>query len=214
MLREDKTYTELEAHVLDVCLVLHADHGGGNNATFTNHVVTSTGTDTYSAMAASLSSLKGPRHGGANLKVMDMMTTSRAMSKTGTTTSPINEYLRKHTGGRGLSTGSGLIYGLGHAVYTLSRIPESRGAPQLRRGSLRRKGQGRGDEALPQRRAHFGKAIWLMRSAEQDGKPLATNMDFYSGFVYDMLNIPQASCTRRCLPWRASPAGARTGWKS
>lgn len=187
MLREDKEYTELEAHVLDVCLVLHADHGGGNNATFTNHVVTSTGTDTYSAMAASLSSLKGPRHGGANLKVMDMMTDIKKHVKNWDDDGEIGDYLHKLLCGEAFDK-SGLIYGIGHAVYTLSdpRAEVLRGfAADLSRE------KGKDDEMKLYRSVERLSKAMIAAERGENGKPVATNVDFYSGFVYDMLSIPR-----------------------
>ena len=119
MLRPDGKYTELEARVLDAALVLHAEHGGGNNSTFTNHVVTSSGTDTYSAVAASIASLKGPRHGGANLKVQQMFADLKKNVSDIKDDSQIEGYLKKVLKGEAFD-GSGLIYGMGHAVYTIS----------------------------------------------------------------------------------------------
>ena len=117
MLREDRSYTELEARVLDVALVLHADNGGGNNSTFTNHVVTSSGTDTYSAIAAAMASLKGPRHGGANNKVMAMMDDVKEHVENWNDEGCVADYLTKLLNKEAFDR-SGLIYGLGHAVYT------------------------------------------------------------------------------------------------
>lgn len=119
MLRPDGKYTELEARVLDVALVLHAEHGGGNNSTFTTHVVTSSGTDTYSTIAASIASLKGPKHGGANLKVTHMIENIKENVKDWEDEAEIEEYLAKILDKQAFD-GAGLIYGMGHAVYTLS----------------------------------------------------------------------------------------------
>ena len=119
MLHPDGAYTELEAKVLDVALILHADHGGGNNSTFTTHVVSSSGTDTYSAIAASLSSLKGPKHGGANLKVMEMFEDIKANVSDWEDEEELRSYLMKMLDKKAFDN-SGLIYGMGHAVYTLS----------------------------------------------------------------------------------------------
>ena len=119
MLRPDGKYTELEAKVLDIALVLHAEHGGGNNSTFTTHVVTSSGTDSYSSTAASIGSLKGPRHGGANLKVQNMFTDLKANVKDWESDEEITEYLQKVLNKEAFDH-AGLIYGMGHAVYTLS----------------------------------------------------------------------------------------------
>ncbi|MBQ9155667.1 MAG: citrate synthase, partial [Eubacterium sp.] len=119
MLRPDKAYTTLEARILDIALVLHMDHGGGNNSTFTNHVVTSSGTDTYSAMAASLGSLKGPKHGGANLKVVRMFDELKMEIKDWTDDEEITAYLNRLLN-KDAFDHSGLIYGMGHAVYSIS----------------------------------------------------------------------------------------------
>ena len=119
MLREDRKYTELEAKILDMALVLHMDHGGGNNSTFTTHVVTSSGTDSYSSTSASIGSLKGPRHGGANLKVQNMFTDLKANVKDWESEEEITAYLQKILNKEAFDH-AGLIYGMGHAVYTLS----------------------------------------------------------------------------------------------
>lgn len=119
MLRPKGEYTELEAKVLDIALVLHAEHGGGNNSTFTTHVVTSSGTDTYSSVAASIGSLKGPRHGGANLKVQNMFDDIKAHVKNWGKEEEVGAYLHKILNKEAFDH-SGLIYGMGHAVYTLS----------------------------------------------------------------------------------------------
>ena len=122
MLRPDGKYTELEARVLDAALVLHAEHGGGNNSTFTNHVVTSSGTDTYSAVAASIASLKGPRHGGANLKVQQMFADLKKNVSDIKDDSQIEGYLKKVLKGEAFD-GSGLIYGMGPVSYTHLTLP-------------------------------------------------------------------------------------------
>ena len=119
MLRPDGKYTELEAKVLDIALILHAEHGGGNNSTFTTHVVTSSGTDTYSSTAASIGSLKGPRHGGANLKVQNMFADLKAHVEHWDNEDEIIDYLKRVLNKEAFDH-AGLIYGMGHAVYTLS----------------------------------------------------------------------------------------------
>ena len=119
MLRENKEYTKLEAKILDMALVLHMDHGGGNNSTFTTRVVTSAGTDTYSAIAAAMSSLKGPKHGGANIKVMEMMRDIRSHVKHWDDEDEVRAYLRKMMDGE-VFDHKGLIYGMGHAIYSVS----------------------------------------------------------------------------------------------
>ena len=185
MLREDRGYTELEARVLDVALVLHADHGGGNNSTFTNHVVTSSGTDTYSAVAASMASLKGPRHGGANSKVMAMMEDVAANVPGWQDEAHLRDYLNRILD-REAFDGSGLIYGLGHAVYT-----QSDPRCEVFRYYVRRLAEEKGRE----------RDLLLYESVERTGKELlrqrrnrraiSTNIDFYSGLVYEMLDLPK-----------------------
>ncbi|BCK84639.1 citrate/2-methylcitrate synthase [Dysosmobacter sp. NSJ-60] len=184
MLREDRSYTELEARVLDVALVLHADHGGGNNSTFTNHVVTSSGTDTYSAIAASMASLKGPRHGGANSKVMDMMDDIKTHVRDWGSEGEITQYLTKLLDKEAFDR-SGLIYGLGHAVYTRSD-PRC----EVFRDYVHRLAGEKGLEqelALYSNVERIGKQL-LMERRHKDA--ISTNIDFYSGFVYEMLGLP------------------------
>ena len=184
MLREDRSYTELEARVLDVALVLHADHGGGNNSTFTNHVVTSSGTDTYSAIAAAMASLKGPRHGGANSKVMDMMADIKAHVEDWGDQGAVEAYLTRILD-KDAFDGSGLIYGLGHAVYTRSdprcevfRSYVQQLAAEKDRGA---------DLALYESVERTGKRLLMERRGK---KAISTNIDFYSGLVYEMLGLP------------------------
>ncbi|MEG0779990.1 MAG: citrate synthase, partial [Oscillospiraceae bacterium] len=184
MLREDRGYTELEARVLDVALILHADNGGGNNSTFTNHVVTSSGTDTYSAVSASMASLKGPRHGGANSKVMEMMANIKSNVTDWTDEDAIRAYLKSMLAGENFDR-SGLIYGLGHAVYTKSdpRCEVFRGYVQELS-----KNKDRLDEMeLYGRVERIGKELLTDRGRK---KAVSTNIDFYSGFVYEMLGLP------------------------
>lgn len=184
LLREDRSYSELEARTLDVALVLHADHGGGNNSTFTNHVVTSSGTDTYSAMAAAMASLKGPRHGGANSKVMMMMDDIKANVGDWSDETCVREYLTRMLN-RDAFDGSGLIYGLGHAVYTKSDPRCEVFRDYVRRLSAEK---GRDDElTLYQNVERVGKELLRER---QHKKAVSTNIDFYSGFVYEMLGLP------------------------
>ena len=185
MLREDRSYTALEARVLDVALILHADNGGGNNSTFTNHVVTSSGTDTYSAISAAMASLKGPRHGGANSKVMEMMDDIKEHLRDWTDEDELRAYLQKMLDGKAFD-GRKLIYGLGHAVYTKSdpRCEVFRGYVQ----ELSR-AKGRSDEmALYSRVERIGKELL---TAKGKRKAISTNIDFYSGFVYEMLGLPK-----------------------
>jgi citrate synthase len=184
MLRKDGSYTELEARVLDVALVLHAEHGGGNNSTFTNHVVTSSGTDTYSAVAASMSSLKGPKHGGANLKVMQMFEDLRANCNTGDDDA-LSEYLTAILDKKAFD-GAGLIYGIGHAVYTDS---DPREVVLKQYAKLLSQAKGMEQEfALYDRVERI--AANLIAQRRHLFKPICANVDFYSGFVYTMLGIP------------------------
>ena len=184
MLREDCSYTELEARVLDVALVLHADHGGGNNSTFTNHVVTSSGTDTYSAISAAMASLKGPRHGGANSKVMEMMADIKEHVADWSDENCVADYLRKILNKEAYDR-SGLIYGLGHAVYTRSD-PRCEVFREYVHHLAEEKGRDKELE-LYVNVEKVGKALLLER---QNRKAISTNVDFYSGFVYEMLGLP------------------------
>lgn len=185
MLREDRSYTALEARVLDVALVLHADHGGGNNSTFTNHVVTSSGTDTYSAIAASMASLKGPRHGGANAKVMAMMDDIKEHVDHWQDPEAVAAYLTKILD-KDAFDGSGLIYGLGHAVYTMSD-PRCEVFRYYVRRLAAEKGRGL-DLALYENVEREGKRLLMERRGRS---AISTNIDFYSGLVYEMLGLPQ-----------------------
>lgn len=185
LIRSDKKYTELEAQVLDICLVIHAEHGGGNNSTFTTHVVSSTGTDTYSAVASSLGSLKGPKHGGANLKVQQMFDDLKSHVKNWDDEKELEEYLTGLLDKKGFDH-SGLIYGMGHAVYTNSD-PRAR----ILKGYAERLAQEKG------RTKEFNLykdveriSARLLAARRNGGKPISANVDFYSGFVYTMLGIP------------------------
>ena len=186
MLRPDGKYTELEARVLDVALVLHAEHGGGNNSTFTTHVVTSSGTDTYSAIAASIASLKGPKHGGANLKVTHMIENIKENVKDWENEAEIEEYLTKILDKKAFD-GAGLIYGMGHAVYTLSD-PREVILKKYAKSLSEEKGLTREFELLDRIEKIAGKIIAQRRRLF---KPICANVDFYSGFVYTMLGIPE-----------------------
>lgn len=185
MLRKDGKYTELEAKVLDIALVLHADHGGGNNSTFTNHVVTSSGTDTYSAVAASMSSLKGPRHGGANLKVMQMFDDLKASCADITDEQAVTDYLVRVLD-REAFDGAGLIYGMGHAVYTISD-PREVVLKEYAKRLSEAKGM-EGEFALYNMVERI--ASKLLTERRRLFKPICANVDFYSGLVYSMLGIP------------------------
>ncbi len=186
ILRSDSEYTELEARILDVALVLHMDHGGGNNSTFTTHVVSSTGTDTYSAVAASLGSLKGPRHGGANIKVVRMMDDLKRNVNDVTDEDEVKEYLRKLLHKEAFDR-NGLIYGMGHAVYSVSDPRE-----KIFRSFVERLAEDKGYSsefnlyALVER---LGPEI--ISEERQMYKGVCCNVDFYSGFVYKMLGLPE-----------------------
>ena len=185
MLRENGEFTELEAKVLDISLVIHADHGGGNNSTFTTHVVTSTGTDTYSAVAASIGSLKGPRHGGANLKVEDMLADIRENCKDWTDEAFIRDYLNKILDKQTFDK-AGLIYGMGHAVYTESD-PRCTILKEYARNLAKEKGL---EKELALYELVEKNAGELIMNKRKLFKPICANVDFYSGFVYKMLGIP------------------------
>jgi citrate synthase len=185
MLRPDGKFTELEAEVLDLALVLHAEHGGGNNSTFTIHVVSSTGTDTYSALAAAIGSLKGPRHGGANIKVMQMMEDIKQNITDWEDEDEVYEYLKKILRKEAFDR-SGLIYGTGHAVYTLS---------DPRAVLLKKRAADLAKEKEMEKEFSLYNLIEKLApkaffEVKQTDKFLCANVDFYSGFVYRMLNIP------------------------
>ena len=185
MLRRDKKYTELEARLLDLSLILHAEHGGGNNSTFTNRVVTSSGTDTYSAMAASLCSLKGPRHGGANVKVVhmfaDIMTNVSDWKSDDAVAAYLTRILNKEAFDR-----SGLIYGIGHAIYTKSDPRALIFKEHVKKLAIEK---GRTQEfELYERVERLAPELLYERNGRD--KPICANVDFYSGFVYSMLNLP------------------------
>ena len=185
MLRPDKKYTPLEAHILDIALILHMEHGGGNNSTFTTRVVTSAGTDTYSAMAAAMSSLKGPKHGGANIKVMEMMNNIRENISDPTDRDEIRTYLSKMLAGE-VFDNKGLIYGLGHAVYSLSDPREIIFKEYVK---LLAHDKGK-DSDMELYNIVEEEGLKLINSSRHIYKGVCPNVDFYSGFVYDMLGIP------------------------
>lgn len=186
MLRPDGEFTKLEARVLDAALVLHAEHGGGNNSTFTNHVVTSSGTDTYSAVAASIASLKGPRHGGANLKVQQMFRELKESCTDITSEEEIRAYLQKVLRKEAFD-GSGLIYGMGHAVYTLSDPREV-----VMKDYARKLASAKGMEAEFELYDKVERiAADLISHRSHVMKPVCANVDFYSGLIYTMLGIPE-----------------------
>lgn len=186
MLRPDAKYTELEAKVLDIALMLHAEHGGGNNSTFTTHVVTSSGTDTYSSTAASIASLKGPRHGGANLKAHRMFNDIKANVEDWADEEEIRAYLQKILDKQAFDH-AGLIYGMGHAVYTLSD-PREVILKEFAQKLAEEKGL-QEEFALYDRVERIAKE--LIPAHRQMFKAVCANVDFYSGFVYTMLGIPE-----------------------
>ena len=185
MLRPGKKYTELEAKVLDIALVLHAEHGGGNNSTFTTHVVTSSGTDTYSAIAAALCSLKGPKHGGANVKVCGMFEEMKSAIKDWRDEEEVSAYLEKILHKEAFDR-SGLIYGMGHAVYSISD-PRARIFRQFVEKLAQEKGMME-EYALYE---NVEKLAPVVIGRERNiYKGVSANIDFYSGFVYSMLDLP------------------------
>lgn len=185
MLREDRKYTELEAKILDMALVLHMDHGGGNNSTFTTHVVTSSGTDTYSTMAAAMASLKGPKHGGANIMVMKMMDDIRAHIRDYHDDEEIEAYLAKILNKETFDH-KGLIYGMGHAVYSVSDPRERVLKSFVKQLAVQKKREE--DSLLYEQIERI--APMLIAKQRKMYKGVSPNVDFYSGFVYDMLGIP------------------------
>jgi citrate synthase len=185
MLRPDSRYTELEALVLDMTLVLHAEHGGGNNSTFTTHVVSSTGTDTYSAISASLGSLKGPRHGGANLKVVGMFDDMREQLTDWEDDEQIADYLHRLLAKEAFDK-AGLVYGMGHPVYSVS---DPRAV--ILRGYAEKLAAEKGYAEEFALHARVERIAPLVVSAQRRiYKGVSANVDFYSGFVYRMLDIP------------------------
>ena len=185
ILRSDKQFTPLEAKVLDIALMLHAEHGGGNNSTFTTHVVSSSGTDTYSAIAAALGSLKGPKHGGANIKVVRMFRDMKEQVKDWTNENEICDYLTRLLDKKAFDN-AGLIYGMGHAVYSVSD-PRARIMERFAEGLSKEKG--REDEyGLYMRVARL--APQVIAEKRRIYKGVSANVDFYSGFIYSMLDLP------------------------
>ena len=185
LLRADSSYTFWEAHILDICLVLHAEHGGGNNSTFTTHVVTSSGTDTYSCMVAALASLKGPKHGGANIKVIRMFEDLKQTVRDWTDEEEISAYLRALLHGEAFDH-AGLIYGMGHAVYSLSDPRASILRRFVETLSLEK---GRTEEYELYSRVER-LAPQIIAQERKIYKGVSANVDFYSGFVYHMLDLP------------------------
>lgn len=185
LLRPDKKYTALEAHVLDIALMLHMEHGGGNNSSFTTHVVTSSGSDTYSVMAAALCSLKGPKHGGANIKVVEMMNDLKKHVRDTNDEDAVRAYLEKLLNREAFDK-KGLIYGMGHAVYSVSD-PRA----EVFKGFVKELAQEKGrdkDFALYSMIDRLAPQVIAERRRIYKG--VSPNVDFYSGFVYSMLDIP------------------------
>ncbi len=203
LLRPDSQYTDLEAKLLDICLILHMEHGGGNNSSFTTHVVSSSMTDTYSVIAAAIGSLKGPRHGGANIKVVHMFDDIEANVKDWTSDEEVGNYLKKLLNKEAFDN-AGLIYGVGHAIYSKSD-PRAK----VLRGFVEKLAKAKGydkelalyekvEELAPQIIAHERKMY----------KGVSVNVDFYSGFVYRMLGLPEELYTpifamARIVGWSA-----------
>lgn len=203
MLRPDKKYTKTEAKVLDTALILHMEHGGGNNSTFTTRVVTSSGSDTYSTIAAAMSSLKGPKHGGANIKVMEMVDDIKANVKNYDDKDELGAYLSKIIDKQAFDK-KGLVYGMGHAVYSLSD-PRERVFRSYVEDLAKEKGRER-DLILYENIEEL--APILIAQKRKIYKGVSPNVDFYSGFVYDMLGIPQELYTAmfaiaRIVGWSA-----------
>ena len=203
MLRPNKKYTATEAKVLDTALILHMEHGGGNNSTFTTRVITSSGSDTYSTIAAAMSSLKGPKHGGANIKVMEMMEDIRLHVPNCSDKEALEDYLAKIINKEAFDR-KGLVYGMGHAIYSLSDPRE-----RIFKGYVEKLAaeKGRGDDLTLYRNVEE-LAPQLIAKHRRIYKGVSPNVDFYSGFVYDMLGIPQELYTAmfavaRIVGWSA-----------
>ena len=203
MLRPNKKYTELEAKVLDLALVLHMEHGGGNNSTFTTRVVTSSGSDTYSTIAAALSSLKGPRHGGANIMVVKMFKDIKANVSDMKDEKEVKEYLRKILNREAFDK-KGLIYGMGHAVYSISD-PRAEIFKSFVEKLAHEKGR---DDDFALYSMIETLAPQVIGKERQIYKGVSANVDFYSGLVYSMLDIPEELFTpmfaiARIVGWSA-----------
>ena len=203
MLRPNKKYSFIEAKVLDTALILHMEHGGGNNSTFTTRVVTSSGSDAYSTMAAAMSSLKGPKHGGANIKVMEMMNDIKQHVNDITSREEVSDYLHKIVNKEAFD-GKGLNYGMGHAVYTVSDPRERILKEYVKKLSA--------DKHKDDEMTLYGLveelAPSIIEEKRRTHKAISPNVDFYSGFVYDMLGIPKEMYTAifaiaRIVGWSA-----------
>ncbi len=203
MLREDRQYTKLEAKILDMALVLHMDHGGGNNSTFTTHVVTSSGTDTYSTITAAMASLKGPKHGGANIKVTQMFEDMKVKVKDWTNETEVRQYLYDLLDKKAFDK-KGLIYGMGHAIYSVSD-PRAEIFKQFVERLAREKGCEE-EYALYEMVEHLAPEVIAERRKMYKG--VNANVDFYSGLVYSMLGLPGSLytpifATARIVGWSA-----------
>lgn len=181
-------YTELDVKILDLALMVQADHGGGNNSTFTVRVTSSAGTDTYSSIAAGIGSLKGPLHGGANLRVVDMLKHIKRNVKDWTDVDEIDAYLQKILDKKAYNK-TGLIYGIGHAIYTISD-PRAVLLKEMAKDLAKEKGREKEFEffSLLEERAIFN---FMKKKGEAVNKQVCANVDFYSGFVYEMIGLPQ-----------------------
>ena len=203
MLREDRQYTKLEARILDMALVLHMDHGGGNNSTFTTHVVTSSGTDTYSTIAAAMASLKGPKHGGANIKVTQMFEDMKEKVHDWEDRDEVRNYLVQLLEKQAFDK-KGLIYGMGHAIYSVSD-PRADIFKEFVQKLAKEKGYEK-EYALYEMVEHMAPEV--IAEKRKIYKGVNANVDFYSGLVYSMLGIPSALYTpifaaARIVGWSA-----------
>lgn len=203
MLREDKKYTKLEARILDMALVLHMDHGGGNNSTFTTHVVTSSGTDTYSTMSAAMASLKGPKHGGANIKVTQMFADMKEKISDWTDEDEVHQYLEDLLDKKAFDQ-KGLIYGMGHAIYSVSD-PRAEIFKQFVEQLAKEKGR---EEEYALYAMVERMAPQVIGEKRKIYKGVNANVDFYSGLVYSMLDLPASLYTpifaaARIVGWSA-----------
>ena len=203
MLREDRKYTKLEAKILDMALVLHMDHGGGNNSTFTTHVVTSSGTDTYSTMAAAMASLKGPKHGGANIKVTEMFEDMKEKISDWMDEDEVRRYLYDLLEKKAFDQ-KGLIYGMGHAVYSISD-PRADIFKKFVKRLAKEKGR---EEEYALYESVEKLAPKVIGEKRKIYKGVNANVDFYSGLVYSMLNLPKSLYTpifaaARVVGWSA-----------
>ncbi len=205
MIKGNGKYTDLDVKILDLSMMLHADHGGGNNSTFTVRVTSSTGTDTYSAIAAGIGSLKGPLHGGANLKVVDMMRDIKKNVKNWKDVDEVDAYLQKILRKEAYNK-SGLIYGIGHAIYTISD-PRAVLLKEMARELAKEKGRLKEFEfySLIEERAIHN---FMEMKGKTSKKQVCANVDFYSGLVYEMIGLPKQIYTplfamARIVGWTA-----------